>query len=244
MSKYVYKRPWGKYEAKIHLGGGKLEYVGIYETRAEAEYQQIMAERGHHWQGMPKVVPDDVFGFTYCMTHKETGRMYLGAKQLFFWSGPRGGYKCSDPRDPEFDKTLWIESDWRTYTGSSKTVKGIVEKEGPQAFYYDVTKLHHNKLELFHGELEEQLEADVLNATDDNGDYVYLNEQVMGVEYRPIVPRAKLRLVRESSQQAVRDYYLRPNVCDDCGTVIPFGQSRCTNAPMFGNGGCAKVAQG
>jgi len=242
--KYVYYRegkefaskPW---YAQVYDGTPKkVRTIGTYATAAEAHYAQITTERGHHWEGMPAIVPDDVFGFTYVMTHRETGRMYLGAKQLYFWAGPTGGWKVSDPRDPEFDKSLWVASDWKEYCGSSKVVKKIITKEGPHAFTYEVTKLHHDKLSLFHGELVEQMEADVLHATDEDGNYIYLNEQIMGVEYRPKVPRIKLLKARDESAKAVREYYLNPRLCEDCGVVIPYGETQCPGAPVFGNGGC------
>ena len=239
--KYVYKRerktnPW--YAQVYDRSTRALRTIGTYATPEEAHYAQIVAEKGHHWEGMPTVIPDNIFGFTYKMTHRATGRMYLGAKQLFFWSGPTGGWKVSDPRDPEFDRTLWVESDWRDYTGSSKVTKAMVAKEGPHAFTYEITQLHHDKLSIFHGELVEQMEADVLNAIDDNGDYIYLNEQIMGVEYRPKAPRAKVLEMRDKTAEAAKAYYLNPVLCEDCGGVIPFGETTCPGKPLFGNGGC------
>jgi len=242
--KYVYYREGKEYADKPWYAQiydpttQKVRTIGTYATVAEAHYAQITEEHGHHWEGMPTVIPDDIFGFTYKMTHRATGRMYLGAKQLYFWDGPTGGWKVSDPRDPEFDRELWVESDWRDYCGSSKITKAMVAKEGPHAFTYEITQLHHDKLGIFHGELVEQMEADVLNAVDEDGNYVYLNEQIMGVEYRPKAPRAKVLQMRDSSAQDMRNYYLNPRLCEDCGSVIPFGESQCPGKPVFGNGGC------
>lgn len=212
--------------------GGKAGYV----DPLQAAYDRRVFKRGHHWQGMPKSL-DDFFGFTYRITEKATGRMYLGAKQFYYWDGPVRGYKCTDPRDPDWDISLWRDGEWQTYQSSSKPIHKLIN-EKPWLFEFEVVRLHHNKLDLFHAELEQQIEADVLNTVDDNGDYVYLNEQIMGVEYRPPVPKARLRAAKEAAETKVRDYYLRPSVCDDCGEVIPYGERRCPSAALFGNGGC------
>ena len=131
-----------------------------------------------------------------------------------------------------------LPSDWRSYTSSSKVIKEIVDAEGPWAFDYEVVQLHHNKLDLFYGELKDQMDADVLRAVDDDGHYIYYNEQIMGVEYRPKVPRAKLIAAREKAEKNLRDYMLKPLICNDCGEVIPYGQTNCAGKPMFGGGSC------
>ena len=239
--KYVYKRarktnPW--YAQVYDRTTKELRTIGTYATSQEAHYAQLLADKGHHWQGMPEKIPGTVFGFIYSMTHKESGRQYIGAKQLFFWNGPQGGFKCSNPVDPEFDKTLWHESDWREYASSSKKLSVIVDAEGKEAFDYEIISLHTDKLDLFMSELLLQVELNVLDETDSNGEYVYYNENIMGQAYRPVVPIAKLRVIREDTAAKARDYYLRPNVCEGCGEVIPFGENQCPKKPLFGNGDC------
>ena len=245
--KYVYRRKekgrkkeW--YAQVYDRDERKLRTIGVFDTAEQAHRAQLLAERGHHWQGMPQVIPKNVFGFTYVMTHRRTGRMYLGAKQLLFWAGPQGGWKVTNPEDPEFDRDLWVESDWREYTSSSKVINAIVDKEGPEAFTYEVVELHSSKLELFYSELKQQMDADVLNAVDDDGNYIYYNEQIMGQEYRPKAPRAKLLAIRDASAKKMQEYYLNPRLCSDCGAVIPYGDSTCPGKPVFGNGGCNERA--
>ena len=239
--KYVYKRnrktnPW--YAQVYDKTTRVLRTIGTFASADEAHYAQLLADKGHHWQGMPEVIPKEVFGFLYRMTHKSTGKIYIGAKQLYFWDGPQVGYKCSNPVDPEFDKTLWKDSDWREYHSSSKTIEKIGKDEGIHAFDYEVISFHTDKLDLFKSELDLHIELDVLEAVNEDGDYVYYNENIMGQAYRPPVPIAKLRAIRETTAQQARDYYLKPKVCEDCGEVIPFGESQCAQKPMFGNGGC------
>lgn len=215
---------------------GRQVHIGSYDTIEEAVYRQRLKVFEHHWEGMAED-REEFFGFTYKMTDRKTGKIYVGAKQFYYWDGPVKGYKCTDPRDEDWDPTLWRSGEWREYTSSSKVVNRLIDGK-PWNFKYEVIQMHRNKLELFHAELKTQIELDVLNAVDTNGDYVYLNEQIMGVEYRPPVPKAKLKAAREASEQALKEYYLKPNVCGDCGTVIPFGTTRCPKKPMFGGGSC------
>lgn len=212
--------------------GGKKVGSGVAPSVEQAAYDRRMKLYQHHWEGMAED-REEYFGFTYTITDRRTGRMYLGAKQFYYWDGPVRGYKCTDPRDEDWDPSLWKSGEWRKYTSSSKVVARLIGDE-PWHFEFKVNRMHRNKLDLFHAELREQIEADVLNAVDANGDYRYLNEQIMGVEYRPPVPKAKLRAAKEAGLQAAKEYYLRPDVCT-CGEVIPFGETKCTKAPVFGS---------
>ena len=221
---------------------GKVEFphMGIVDTVEEAVYRRRLAMYGHHWEHMPED-REEYFGFTYRMTDLRTGQMYLGAKQFYYWDGPVKGYKCTDPMDQDWDESLWRDGEWRQYTSSSKPVNALISDE-PWNFKFEVVQLHRNKLKLFHAELTEQIEADVLNAVDEDGNYVYLNEQIMGVEYRPVIPKAKLREARALAEEKVKEYYLRPVLCEDCGNVIPYGERVCPGKPVFGNGGCNERA--
>ena len=222
---YRYKR-WNK---------GKNNFLpgrSSFKTAEECDYARRIAHYGHHWHGMAED-REDFFGFTYTITDRRTGMQYLGAKQFYYWGGPVRGYKCTDPSDEDWDPTLWKSGEWKEYTSSSKVVANLIGEE-PWNFEFRVNRMHKCKLDLFKAELDEQIEADVLNAVDANGNYTYLNEQIMGVEYRPPVPKAKLRAAKEAGLKAAKEYYLRPNVCE-CGEVIPFGETQCTNAPVFGS---------
>ena len=227
-TRYRFRR-WSK-------GGKFLKGKAGYKSAEEANYDRRLVHYGHHWEGMAED-REDYFGFTYRITDRSTGRMYLGAKQFYYWDGPVRGYKCTDPRDEDWDPSLWRDGEWATYISSSKPMQAIIG-DSPHKFKFEVTRMWRNKLDLFHAELREQIEADVLNAVDDDGNYIYFNEQIMGVEYRPPVPKAKLKAARETAEKLVRDYYLRPNVCGDCGEVIPYGEHKGPSAALFGNGGC------
>lgn len=235
---YEYKLTDGstQYEFKTWAGGSMDIQKKGFATPREAEYARHVAVYGHHWENMPQDL-DGFFGFVYEMEEISTGRKYIGSKQLLFWDGPRGGYKCTDPGDEWFDDTLWKESDWAFYTSSSKPIAKRIE-DSPWKFRYKVLTMCTNKLDLHLCEIGEQISRNVLEATDEHGNYLYLNENILGVEYRPPVPKDKLKVSIEETKRAVRDYYLRPVACERCGSLLPFGQTRCPNAPLFGDGDC------
>lgn len=197
-----------------------------YEDPHQASYDRSIALYGHHWEDMPKEI-DNYFGFVYTMTDRETGKIYIGSKQFMFWNGPRGGYKCTTPMDKEFfDPTLWVPSDWPQYTSSSRLVNKMASQR-PWSFEYKVLHLAKSKLELHLLEIQEQVDRNVLQALDEDGEYVYLNENIMGVEYRPPVPRGQLYAAKAEAERQVRDYYLRPEVCSKCNRILPYGETKC-----------------
>lgn len=191
-----------------------------------ASYDRTVDAMQHHWMGMPEDI-SKYFGFVYKMTSRETGQQYIGSKQFLFWDGPRGGYKCTTPTDKEFfDRSLWRHSDWPLYTSSSKVVNGMIGDE-PWKFEYEVLHLANSKLDLHLLEIKEHVDRNVLEALNEEGKYQYLNENIMGVEYRPPVPRAELYAAKAEAEKKLRDYYLRPNVCKECGKAIPYGAHKC-----------------
>ena len=227
----------GRFEAQVwKRNNGKVMSVGVYDTPAEAKYMRKLALDGHHWDLMPEDRQEN-FGFIYQMTHRATGKLYIGSKQFHFWDGPVGGWKCTDPNVDEWDASLWKDSDWHSYKSSATDVAKDAS-ETPWAWEYKVLSLHKNKLSLNLAEVHMQIERGVLTTTDANGDYLYLNGNIMGKAYRPPVPIEKLRAMREDSKAALRDYYLKPTLCTKCGTMLPFGETRCPQAPLFGDGDC------
>jgi hypothetical protein len=236
LPKGVYKSG-SRFDTVVWEVGGKLKRTGTYGSADEAEYHRNIAARGHHWLNMPED-RSDYFGFTYELEHKATGRLYIGCKQFHFWQGPVGGYKCTEPTSEFWDGSLWKGSDWHTYMSSARDVSASCLEE-PWAWEYKVTGLHKNKLDLNLNEVIQQVNAQVLTAVDINGDYKYLNKNIMGKEYRPAVPIEKLKLQEKKTIRDIRDYYLKPEVCSSCGEMIPFGTTRCPNAPLFGKGGCS-----
>jgi hypothetical protein len=90
-------------------------------------------------------------GFVYLITHKETGRYYLGKKS--FWSRVK-------PKGKTRRKT--IESNWKNYWGSSKEFLTYVKEEGKDKFIREIIHLCVYKKQMTYWETYEQYTRGVL----------------------------------------------------------------------------------
>jgi len=83
--------------------------------------------------------PEEYQGFVYMIEELDTGKKYLGKK--FFWK----------PKVLPITKTrkrktrTRVESDWRTYYGSSREVRLLVEQKGKNNYNRTILKLCHTK---------------------------------------------------------------------------------------------------
>ena len=126
-------------------------------------------------------------GFIYRITHKETGRFYVGKKQAFFLKQPKQrGCKSvvTDRASPKFKSACWRESDWRTYTGSSKAFTEYMKDEGKDQFTFEIIRLCRSKSHLHYAEVEAMVELGVLWKLDSNGDYLAFNRQIPATRFR------------------------------------------------------------
>ena len=102
------------------------------------------------------VTPDEYQGFVYLITELDTRKKYIGKK--FFWK----------PKTLPITKTrkrrikTRIESDWRTYYGSSITVQNLIEEKGLDNWKREILRLCKTKGECSYYEAKEQFEHDVL----------------------------------------------------------------------------------
>ena len=100
--------------------------------------------------------PEEYQGFVYLITELDTGKKYVGKK--FFWK----------PKTLPITKTrkrrvkTRVESDWRTYFGSSREVQTLVESKGIGNFKREILKLCKTKGECSYYEAKEQFERNVL----------------------------------------------------------------------------------
>jgi hypothetical protein len=232
LPKGVYPTRTDKFSAITWEFGGKLKYVGTFETPEEAAYNRLVAMQGHHWEGMPEN-PLNYFGFVYRITSLETGKIYIGSKQFHLWTGPKGGYKCTDPKDPRWNKTVWKESDWKDYTGSSEELNEEIAKKGKHMYRYEFMHLCRNKLDLHLTEVQYQVNNNVLEAVDANGNYKYYNKNIASKLFRAPYRVCDVEEARAMSIDFMEEYYLNPQKCSGCSSIIPFGISYC---PRCGNG--------
>lgn len=113
--------------------------------------------------------PDEDFlkeyvGFVYCVTEIKTNKKYVGKK--FFWSTRR----LPPLKGKKLRRKKTVESDWRTYHGSSEQVKQLVE-EGTE-FRREILRLCKTKGECSYYEAKEQFDRDVLFREDYYNEFI------------------------------------------------------------------------
>ena len=100
--------------------------------------------------------PEEYQGFVYMITELDTGKKYIGKK--FFWKPKTLPITKSRKRRVR----TRVESDWRTYFGSSKEVQPLVESKGNSNFKREILRLCKTKGECSYYEAKEQFERNVL----------------------------------------------------------------------------------
>ena len=94
----------------------------------------------------------DHLGFVYIITHRETGKFYIGCKHL--WKFKKGSRKKNKP------------STWKKYTGSSASLTEAMEEHGKDAFTFEILHLCKNKRDLYYTEEKLQMELECLERED------------------------------------------------------------------------------
>ena len=100
--------------------------------------------------------PEEYQGFVYMIIENDTGKKYIGKK--FFWKPKTLPITKSRKRRVR----TRVESDWKTYYGSSKEVQLLVENKGEENFKRIIMKLCKTKGECSYYEAKLQFENDVL----------------------------------------------------------------------------------
>ena len=204
--------------------GSKLIHVGLFTTPEEAEYRSLVKRNGHHWVGMEA---GPFFGFTYLITNKKTGRKYVGKKQKFLWDGPVGGFKCTDMESEWWDPKAWKDNDWEFYTGSSDELNAEIHIGNLWDFSYEILEMCRTKLDLHISEVNHMLKWDVLDALDYDGNYIWYNKNIASLEFRAPFRKQDVVDAKAVTEEAMRNYYLKPKLCSVCSKVIPYGVVDC-----------------
>jgi hypothetical protein len=107
------------------------------------------------WKNIPENI-EDYLGFVYMVIHKPTGQYYVGQKK--FW------FKDTKPplKGRKNKRHSLVESDWKTYWGSSNKLKEWIAKEGTSEFERRIIRPCKTQWEMSYTELEWQMKLDVL----------------------------------------------------------------------------------
>ena len=118
------------------------------------------------------IQPTDYFGFVYRITQKETGRSYIGKKQLIFTRRKKVKGRINR-------KHVKKESDWKEYTGSCDELNQEIKTLGKERFDFEILKFCKTKSELGYTETEYQFKEDVLTSIFPDGERKYYNSNIM-----------------------------------------------------------------
>lgn len=143
---------------------------------------------------LEEITQNGWYGFVYLITNKIDGRKYIG-KKFFYSKVTRPPLKGKTRKRHELK-----ESDWRNYWSSSKIVKSLVEQHGEENFSREILTLHPNKQETNYHELRAQIIFDVLDSRTENGERIFLNENIE----RRYYPSEKFRKERNE----LHEHYL------------------------------------
>ena len=99
------------------------------------------------------------YGFVYQITNTANNRKYIGKK--WFWSSRKKKIKGKKRA-----KRVKLESDWKTYYGSSEELCADIEKLGTDKFKREILVLCRTKSEATYHEARLQFENRVLESDD------------------------------------------------------------------------------
>lgn len=83
-------------------------------------------------------IPEGMFGFVYRITHVDSGTKYIGRK--YFTSTRRKIVPGKVRR-----KVVTTESNWKTYTSSSKELNALIDAHGRDAFDFEILAFAETK---------------------------------------------------------------------------------------------------
>ena len=126
--------------------------------------------------------PDDTYGFIYRLTHLPTGKSYIGKKILQFTRKVKLGKKELKMfegvgRRPSY-KIAIKESDWKTYWGSNKYLKELLDTEPIENFERNIIVCAPTKKLLTYYEVKYQMVYEVLETPEE-----FFNDNILGKFY-------------------------------------------------------------
>ena len=126
--------------------------------------------------------PQDTFGFIYIVTHRPTGKSYIGKKVLYHNIKKKLTKKelaeQTGPGRKSATKVVAKESDWKTYYGSAKPILELIKGGKQEEFTREILKLVPNKKLLTYYECKFLFEYGVLENPDG-----YFNDNILGKFY-------------------------------------------------------------
>lgn len=115
-----------------------------------------------HWKLPDKLksIPGDALGFIYCITNTLTNRKYIGKKLLI-------NKKKRKPLKGRVNARRYtVDSDWKTYTGSSPILAEDINKLGKDKFEFEILTFQPSKLLLAYWEIKTMIDRNAIFSRD------------------------------------------------------------------------------
>lgn len=108
-----------------------------------------------HWVCNTEI-PNDAYGFIYCITNTVYQRRYIGKKQILT------KLKLKPLKGKTKRRSKVLETDWKTYTSSSVELNNDIQTLGKDKFTFEILRFCCSKSELAYYEAKEQFDREVL----------------------------------------------------------------------------------
>jgi len=113
-----------------------------------------------------EVLPEDCVGFVYIITNTVTGRMYIGKKLAKFSKTTYKTVKLKNGKKKKKRIRGKIDSDWKTYYGSSPNLTADIDTLGTDKFTREILHYCKTKSATSYIEAREQFDRKVLESDD------------------------------------------------------------------------------
>lgn len=136
-------------------------------------------------------LPENAFGFVYELTHRPSGKKYIGKKQLIYEKkrkiGKRETARLKEEKKEAGEKYWWnvpstkivkTESDWLEYHGSNEDILKLIEDTSYDSVHRQILEIAYSKKDLTYLEAKYQFKRDVLESN------VYANTNILGKFYK------------------------------------------------------------
>lgn len=122
-----------------------------------------------HWNHSFILNVDNSFGFIYYIVNTINRKKYIGKKQYY-------SYKLGKKHK---------QSDWKTYTSSSKYLKEDIKDFGIDNFYFEILFECKTRGDLTYAETNLQHKNNVLTERDEYGERVWYNASIGAIKFIP-----------------------------------------------------------
>lgn len=146
----------------------------------------MVTDTGHWIASEVKLDPKGAIGFVYVIIEKTTNKLYIGKKNF------KGTGK----------KNKNVESNWKTYCSSSKSLQDLIKEKGVDSFEFIILEQYYTRGGLSFAETWSQVTCEV-----PSNNHRFFNRFIDKTTFKvtePVTPRHKKRL-----RQVLKNYPLQ-----------------------------------